>query len=571
MAVSYHISFPDPKNHLARVTITVDTPPAGLTEVWMPVWSPGSYLVREYSRNVQNLEALDAAGEPLKVTKTAKNRWRVETRNTGLTIRYAVYGLEKSVRTNWIDTDYAFLNAPSTFLLVRGTETGPFQVTVEAARGWDQVYCPLVPAQPAPSITYTAPDLDTLLDSPVVCGTPKAHSFEVMDKTVTLVNLGEAGLWDGVRAAQDTQRIVETYGAMYGSLPFDRYLFYNLIVEAGGGLEHKNGSVLMASRYAFRKRETYIKWLGLVSHEFFHVWNVKRSRPRELGPFDYETEVYTRNLWVAEGITAYYTDLMPKRAGLVTEAEYLKHLSAKIDQLQNTPGRALQSLEDSSFDAWIKLYRPDENTINSTVSYYLKGCVVAWLLDVEIRRRTGDAKSLDDLMRALYRDYSGEEGFTREQVQQAAEAIAGEPLGEFFDRYVRGTRELDYSRALAYLGLALNGNDKKTEPWLGMTVETKENRLVVTSVLAGGPGREAGLMPNDELLAYDGFRVTPENREQLTEQFKPGEAVELLVSRTGRLRTLSATWGEAPHPYKLIPDPQADTAAVARRQAWLAS
>jgi len=566
---SYRLSFPEPEHHLVEVDLEIPAPGTTL-ELWMPVWTPGSYLIREYARNLEGFRATSADGEALPWEKTAKNTWRVETRGAAAArIAYRIYGREKSVRTDWIDDAFALINGAPTFLFVRGRESLPHEITVEPAVGWTRVLTAL-DADPSEPFRFIAANLDELVDSPIVAGTPAVYDFTVDDCRLTLVNQGESGLWDGERAAADLKTIVEAYRDLYGSLPTRRYLFHNLLVEAGGGLEHKNSCVLMASRFAFRDRKSYVGWLGLASHEFLHVWNVKRSRPVELGPFDYEREVYTRSLWVAEGFTAYYTDLMPRRAGLTTDEEYLERLSGKLNLLQSTPGRRMQSLEESSFDAWIKLYRPDENTGNSTVSYYLKGCVVSWLLDVELRRRSSDERSLDDLMRLLYARYSDATGFTPADIREAAETIAGESLESFFTAAVRGTAELDYEPALEWLGLRFREEPGRDGAWLGITTAGREGRLEITSVRRDGPAYTAGLDAEDELLALGGFRVTGKTLADRLRQYRPGDRLEVLVARAGAVRALTVTLGTNPAPAKQLEfDPEAGAGAVARRRQWL--
>jgi predicted metalloprotease with PDZ domain len=596
----YVLRFSEPASHLVDVTLAVPGELAGPElELWMPVWTPGSYLIREYARHVQELEVRDAAGRALDWTKTGKNRWRVTGAGNGpgsgagsgpVTVTYRVYGREMSVRTNWIEDGFALLNGAATFLTVRGAETRPHAVEVEVPGHWAGAWTGMdaqTPAADAPSpaadappptpeapsrFAFVAPDLDTLIDSPILAGSPAVHDFTVDGVPVALVNEGESGLWDGAKAAADAKAIVEAYRAMYGALPFDRYLFLNLITEARGGLEHKTSSVLMTSRYAFRQRSAYVNWLGLVSHEFFHVWNVKRSRPVALGPFDYEAEVYSRELWVAEGVTAYYTDLVPARAGLTTESEYLEALSGLIAVLQTTPGRSRQSLEEAGFDAWIKLYRRDENTVNTTVSYYTKGAVVAWLLDAEIRAATDDAKSLDDLMRLLFERYSGERGFTGPQVQEAAEAIAGRSLDAFFAAAVRGRGELNYTPALEYWGLRFREAKPENGPgaWIGIDTTARDGKLLVAGVRDGGPARAAGLNVDDEILAVGGFRVDPGTFPARLDLYKPDEHVEFLIARRDAVRIVPVTLAESPAgAWKLEPDPEALQDAVERRRRWL--
>jgi predicted metalloprotease with PDZ domain len=565
-SLAYTLSFPHPQNHLAEIVLTA---PArdGVVDLWMPVWTPGSYLVREYSRNVEGFAAEDASGRPLPWTKTAKNRWRVEAGTAeSIRVRYRVYGREKSVRTNWIDTSFALVNGAPTFLTVRGLERRPHRIAVDPPPGWEQVHTAL----PFEDGAFIAPDLDTLVDSPVVLGNPRVYRFSVDDREILLVNLGEGGLWDGERAAADVEAVVRAYRDMYGGLPFPRYLFFNLIVEAGGGLEHRDSCVLMTSRFAFRNRKSYVGWLGLVSHEFFHVWNVKRSRPREFGPFDYENEVYTRCLWVAEGFTAYYTDLVPRRAGLTTEEEYLELLSKQIEKLYSTPGRALQSLEESSFDAWIKLYRADENTPNTTISYYLKGQIVGWLLDAEIRRLSQGERTLDDLMRLLFERHGGESGYTPGDLQAAAEETAGGPLDAFFARAVRSREELDLEPGLRGFGLRFAPDDEDPVPWLGIESETKDGRHAVKTVRRDGPAYEAGLNAEDEILAVGGYRVLPANLGERLKQYESGERVVLTISRDDALLQLPVTLGEAPGSrWRLEADPDAGDEAAAERGRWL--
>jgi predicted metalloprotease with PDZ domain len=577
-SLSYHLQFTEPQANLVDVELDVENPESEI-ELWMPTWTPGSYLIREYSRHVQELTAEDPDGNPLPWKKTAKNTWLIETGEISRArIRYRIYGHEMSVRTNWIGAEFALLNGAATVLTVRGREKEEHHIRVTPPRTWAGVWTQLAVDPKIESTPHTfaflAHDLDEVVDSPILAGNPAVHDFEVDGVPFSLLNVGEGGLWDGERSAADTRTIVETYRTMYGSLPLDRYLFMNLIVEGRGGLEHKNSSVLMTSRYVFRRRPAYIDWLGLVSHEFFHVWNVKRSRPEALGPFDYENENYTRALWVAEGVTAYYTDLVPCRAGLTQPEEYLKVLGDLIDKLQNTPGRGHQSLEESSHDAWIKLYRPDENTANTTVSYYLKGALVTWLLDVEIRSATGGKRSLDDVMRLLFERYSGERGFSDQDVQSIIEKVAGQSLPEFFDRYVRGREELDYDPALASLGLRFKpfGEGTGTLPpvWLGLEVRGQDGRLVVRSVREGGPARDSGINFEDEIMALGGYRVTPQTFTERLHQYSPGDRVEILIARRDAIQvipvTLEASFGS---PWRLELDPGASGEATAARAAWL--
>ena len=290
--------------------------------------------------------------------KSEKNRWRVTTGGApAVTVKYRVYGREMSVRTNWIEAGFALINGAPTFMTLADRAPRVHEVVIVPAAKWAKSMTGLPEMTGGPH-RYRAPDFDTLADSPIVLGNPAVYEFTVDDKKHYLVNEGEGGVFDGPRAAKDLEAMVREHRRMWGSLPYDKYLFLNLLTEAGGGLEHKNSTVLMGSRWLTRTRRTYVSWLELASHEFFHVWNIKRLRPVELGPFDYENEVHTKSLWIAEGVTDYYGDLAVHRAGLVTRDEFLESLSAKIEELQTTPGRTVQSVELASFDAWIKYLPP---------------------------------------------------------------------------------------------------------------------------------------------------------------------------------------------------------------------
>ena len=579
--VRYALTFPAPHTHYVEVeaSIPVDGP---TVELMMPVWTPGSYLVREYARHVEAVAARDEAGGPLAVEKSAKNRWRIRTAGgPRVTVTYRVYGREMSVRTNWIDAEFALINGAPTFLTVAGQLSRPHEVTVTLPPAWTQALTALPPLPGQPryrSHRFRAPDYDTLVDSPMVLGNPAVHEFVVDGTRHALVNVGAAGVFDGAQAARDLEKVVLEHRRMWGALPYERYLFFNMITEAGGGLEHASSSVLMTSRWATRTRKAYVSWLQLASHEFFHAWNVKRLRPVELGPFDYERENTTRSLWVVEGITDYYGDLAVHRAGLADQQEYLEALSDTVKTLQTTPGRQVQAVDMSSYDAWVRYYRPDENSPNVAISYYTKGYVLAWLLDARIRDVTKGATSLDDVMRAAYGLYSGARGYTQQEFQAVAEQVAGASLTDFWAQGVSGVAELDYARALAALGLRFKpieppkDGEKKDGPkaHLGAVTRTENGRLLVSQVHRGTPAFEAGLNVDDEIVGIDDFRVQADQLSSRLEQYRPGDAVSMLVARRGRFERVAVTLGVAPAlPWTIEPDPAAPDPSKARMTNWL--
>src|SRR5688572_17193772 len=573
--IRYTLSFPAPHTHYAEVTATVPTGSQPVAELMMAVWTPGSYMVREYSRNVEAVTAAGPDGRALAVEKSEKNRWRVTTGGApSVTVKYRVYGREMSVRTNWIEAGFALINGAPTFITLADRAPRAHEVVIVPAAKWAKSMTGLPEMTGGPH-RYRAPDFDTLADSPIVLGNPAVYEFTVDNKKHYLVNEGEGGVFDGPRAAKDLEAMVREHRRMWGSLPYDKYVFLNLLTEAGGGLEHKNSTVLMGSRWLTRTRRTYVSWLELASHEYFHVWNVKRLRPVELGPFDYENEVHTKSLWIVEGVTDYYGDLAAHRAGLVTRDEFLDSLSAKIEELQTTPGRAVQSVELASFDAWIKYYRPDENSLNTSISYYTKGAVAAFLLDAKIRKLTNGARSLDDVMRAAYERYAGAKGYTAEEFRMVAEKVAGTSLKTFWDTAVSGTQELDYAEALDAFGLRFRSVSAPADggrAWLGVSTRNDAGRLVVTQVRRETPGAAAGLNVDDEILAVGDYRVRADRLDNRLEQYRPGDRVTLLVARREQLLRLDLAFGaEPPRAWRLEVHPSAQEGQQSTRQKWLSA
>ena len=571
--IRYTLSFPAPQTHYVEVTATVPTGRRADVDLMMAVWTPGSYLVREYARNVEAVTAAGPDGRALDVDKSKKNHWRIATGGApSITLKYRLYCREMSVRTNWVESDFAMINGAPTFITLADLAPRPHEVIIIPAPAWKRSVTPL-PEMGGGEHRYRAPDYDTLVDSPIVVGNPAVYDFVVDGKKHSLVNVGEGGVFDGTRAAKDLETIVKEDRRLWGFLPYDRYVFFNMITESGGGLEHKNSTLLMTNRWTTRTRRAYLSWLELASHEYFHAWNVKRLRPAELGPFNYEDENITRSLWIAEGFTDYYAELQVHRAGLSTRDEYLEGLSNAIEALQTTPGRLVQSAEMASFDAWIKYYRPDENSPNTSISYYTKGTVIAFLLDAKIRKET--AKSLDDVMRAEYERFSGAKGYTPEEFRLEAEKVTGISLKQFWDAAVESTAELNYSEALDTFGLRFKPvpppvADRPAKTWLGITTRNDNGRLVVTQVQRGSPADVAGINVDDEILAIDDFRVRADRFENRLEQYKPGDKVSVLVARREQLLKVDVPLMSEPvRSWRLEVNPNATEIQRRELEAWL--
>ncbi|MCA9545590.1 MAG: M61 family metallopeptidase [Myxococcales bacterium] len=573
-AAHFTVRADPPEHHYFQVEARYAAQGEQLT-LFMPVWTPGSYLVREHSRHVEQVEARDAGGRRLAVQKVAKNRWQVDTDGAGpIAVRYRVYAFELSVRTNYLDAEFGLTNGPALFLLpVDAKADADYDVTLVPPGGWG-VHTALPPHPQATGRHHFRADRDTLLDSPVVWGRPTVETFTVAGVDHHIVTVGApAELFDPARAARDLAKLVDTQRAFWGALPgYDNYLFLNVLADSGGGLEHKASTVIMGDRQVMRDPEHYRDWLRLASHELFHAWNVKRLRPQALGPFDYEVENHTHSLWVAEGITSYYDGLLWRRAGLADDKAFLERLSKNIKRLQTSPGRHVRSLALASFDAWIRFYRHDENSVNADVSYYTKGAVVAFLLDAHLRKATADKVTLGDVMRAAYARFSGAKGFTPAEFQALASDVAGVDLDDFFDRAVRGTADLDYGPALAWFGLRFKPADASPDPagWLGLTTHGAEGRLYIKEVPTGTPAHRAGLAPNDELLAIGEHRIPAKGWDEARGRQAPGEQTSVLVARRGVLRRLPVTFAAEPaETWALEPDPKASPAQKARLKAWL--
>jgi predicted metalloprotease with PDZ domain len=389
--------------------------------------------------------------------------------------------------------------------------------------------------------TFRAANFDVLYDSPFEVGSFKEANFTVQGKPHRFVVNGE-GNYDLPRIVRDTTKIIEESYKIFGELPYENYLFI-LNLRGGGGLEHLNSTALQWNRFGFTGTR-HNDFMALVAHEFFHLWNVKRIRPDALGPFDYENENYTRLLWVAEGATAYYEAVLLQRAGIISTKEFLEGRVAQIQSLQERPGRFETSLEEASLDAWIKYYRQDENAINNQISYYDKGELVNFLLDVEIRAGSQGAKSLDDVMRYLNTEFAKKNrNFTPEDYQKAAEMMAGKSLEAFFAKYVRGRDEIEYNAILSGIGLQLKENRGRETPYLGANLRQDGDRLVISSLPKGTPAYEQGLNANDQIVAVDGARANQTFLGNYIGEKKIGDKVRLTVFRFDELRDVEITLG----------------------------
>lgn len=541
--IAYIVSMTKPWTHLLEVEMRQKWPKTlDKTEIKMPVWTPGSYLIREYARHVQDFAVKDGAGRSLSWSKTNKNTWQIDSRGAGeIVVSYRVYANELTVRTNELNDDHAFWNNAALLMFPAGQLKAPSTLKVNPYRNW-KVATGLKKIEGREN-EFRAENFDILYDSPFEVSNFVETSFEVGGKPHRIVMSG-MGNYDLNRIAADTARIVEQGMKIFGELPYDNYVFI-VNLRGGGGLEHLNSTALQWNRFGFKPRERYLAFLNLVAHEYFHLWNVKRLRPDALGPFDYENENYTKLLWVAEGATAYYESVLLRRAGLISDKAFLEGKARVIEQLRRRPGRFETSLEEASFDSWIKFYRQDENSVNNQISYYDKGEVVNMMLDVTIRTESGGAKSLDDVLRHLYNEfYKKGRNYTPEDYQKAAEQMAGKSLDDFFSKYVRGEAELDFDAIVAGIGLRM----KATQPnisraYFGADLTEENGRLTIRAVAAGTPAYEQGLNSGDQIVAVDGNRASNSFLQSYLTEKKPNDTVKLTIFRFDQLRDINVTLG----------------------------
>ncbi len=607
--IAYRIDLNDPHAHLIDVILTVSDPDPTGERLTLPTWIPGSYLIREFARNIVAIEASAGAGKqarPVTLTKLDKCTWQAGPTDGPLTVRYRVYAYDLSVRGAYFDTTRAFWNATSTCLAVVGREQEPVAVEIVPPRGKGYADWRVATTLPRAKGTdrwsfghYTAANYDELIDHPVECAVFDLVSFKAHGTPHHIVVTGRH-FGNLERLAADVQKICENQIALFASppkAPFKEYLFQLAVVGDGyGGLEHRSSTALIASRDDLPAADEpaepspgYRQLLGLFSHEYFHSWNVKRLKPAAYAPYDLSREAYSRLLWAFEGITSYYDDLALVRSGVISEATYLEVVAQNLTSVLRSPGCRVQNLEDASFDAWIKYYRQDENSPNALASYYVKGALVALLLDLTLRR---EGRSLDDVMRALWKRYGANfdrtgEGLPEGEWERTAQDVAGMDLSAFFDLHLRTPSDLAQPLMDAFksVGVTLQLRcpssasdkggkllDKAPEPRNTLGARTASDALgaKLSAVLNGGAAEEAGLAGGDVLIALDGLRVTNGNLDGLLSRLPLAAKVTAHAFRRDELKTvtlkLQATRADTAG---LAVDTNGKAKAVVRRNAWL--
>ncbi|HEX8473154.1 MAG TPA: hypothetical protein VF666_03920 [Pyrinomonadaceae bacterium] len=590
LSISYELGMSRPTTHLFEVTMTVANISAPQIDVEFPVWVPGAYRVVDAARNVQEFRAGTTGGQSLPVRKTHTNSWRVETRGANaVRVSYKVYADNFGVSGAHLDDTHAFFNGSLIFPYVVGAKERPVTLTVNRPPRWTTISTGLEPVAARPN-TFAAPDYDTFVDAPFEIGTHNVLRFDYKGAAYEIAIYGTHN-YDLERFRAETESMVRSQVDMMGGAPFRRYVFiFHMLPRGGGGLEHLNSTAINLRKFAGNTEDGWERFRGVTSHEFFHLWNVKRLRPGVLGPFDYTQPVTTRDLYVSEGMTSYYGSLHIMRSGLWTRERFYRAMSNEIRELQSLPGRRIQTVEESSINTW---YSHDD-PLNTSFSYYNKGDLLGMLLDLEIRQRTKNARSLDDVFRYLLENFGlPKAGWEPGGFQKAVETVAGSDFGEFFTRYVGGVEELPYERALGYAGLRL---EKKEAPPFDFGVEFDDTAAYTPTQTAPqggvgatfsqlGSGQPTGIVvngvssespaynvlaSNDILLAIGGERVAPSTLQAQLARFRNGERVLATIFRGDRL--LEVSWvmrTTQTAAYTITEDPNATPEQRAIRDSWL--
>lgn len=532
--ISYEVSMPEPHTHYYEVKMNVSNYEKEHFDVQMPVWAPGSYLVREFAKSVENVGA-SFNKKLIKTEQINKNTWRIYSEKANnVNITYRVYAFELSVRTSFIDASHGYFNGTSMFMYINDLKNTPHKLTIIPYKDWKKVSTSL-PKIEGKGFVYKASNYDILVDSPVEIGNHETFEFTSAGVLHHVAMYGK-GNYDVEKLKVDMAKITQACTDVFGVNPNKEYTFiiHNLTVGSGG-LEHLSSTTLQVNRWTY-SGDDYKGFLSLVAHEYFHLWNVKRIRPIQLGPFDYNNENYTHLLWVMEGFTSYYDELLLYRAGIYSENEIVGKFTNSINRIENQPGNKVQSVADASFNAWIKAYRSNENSYNTTISYYTKGSVIANMLDLMICNATKGKKNLDDVMKTLYNDFYLKEqrGFTNKEMQATLEKVSGLKLDDFFTKYINGTQTFDYATIFGYADMKVESMIN-TSPSLGMSL--KSNNTIRT-VYREGSAYEGGLNVNDEVLAINGFRVNGNAHDFIADK-NVGDKIDVLISRDNIIQTIS--------------------------------
>jgi predicted metalloprotease with PDZ domain len=544
MSISYELRMPKPQNHYFEVQMNISGNDDGQVEVKMPVWTPGSYLVREFSKNVNLVKAYTKEGKALAVTKKSKNAWIINAgKEKDIQVKYEVYSFEVSVRTPFLDLSHGFVSGSGVFMYVEKAKNQAGSIIVYPHESFKRISTslPLDQAAKGAGQRFSFENYDQLVDCPMEIGNQEVFEFSAAGVLHTVAMYGDAN-YNVEQLKKDMAKIVEAETAVIGKNPNSTYTFIvHNVVDGQGGLEHMNSTVLSVNRWTYAGKQ-YVDFLNLVAHEYFHLWNVKRIRPIELGPFNYDEENYTTLLWVMEGFTSYYDELILRRTGFYTEDEFLAKLQSSINYVEGSPGSRVQPVAHASFDAWVKAYRPNENSSNTTMTYYSRGSVLASVIDAMIVADSDGKKCLDHFMQQLYTTYYEglKRGFSEAEFKAELSKFVGKNMDDFFAKFVDGTEIIPYKDFYSPVGL--NVQDVTTNnPSFGASVREEGGKVMVKSVRNGSSAEDAGISVGDEIIGCNGYRVDQSMFEGMMNGMSNFESCEILVAREENLFSVKAT------------------------------
>lgn len=550
-SVQYQVNFTEAaaKKHQVEVEITVDKIHHTISDYVhfkVPVWTPGSYKVREFSQHFEVLSA-KVNDKEVEVKRGDKNTWLIPaSAKDKVSVVYSVYAFEQSVRQSYIDEYYAFLHGVSAFGYIEENLNDELTVQFNPLSSWSDVYMAANEVK-GKAHTFKLRNYDLLADSPIALGNFDTVDYTSGDVPHKVVMIGE-GNYDLNKIKADFKKINDAEVEIFGSHPSEPiyiHFIYN-VNSGGGGLEHLNCQTSMIERNAYTDEAKYKKFLGLIAHEYFHLWNVKRIKPKELGPFDYDKENYTDLLWVAEGFTSYYDDLTLLRTGIIDTKEYLSLVAAQINRYENTPGKEVMNLQESSRLAWIKAYLPHENSHNTTISYYNKGMLVALAMDLRIHRNSNGKSSLDQLLKALYERYndndllSNEKGFDLDIIKSLCKDLYNDDMSDLFDELIFGKGEINYTKWFEGMGVAIENKTEADKAYVGISGDLNSGKFLVSRIDTDSPAEKAGISVKDEIIAINGWRVDSDLSTELKD-IKVGEEIAVLISRDGKVIELKMT------------------------------
>ena len=572
-SINYRLKMEKPQNHYFQVEMELTDFKENDVTVKMPVWAPGSYLVREFSKNVDLVKAKDEKGQALAVNKKTKNAWVISKGAAKkVIVSYEVYAFELSVRTSFLDLTHGFVSGSGVFMYVDGHQELAGQLTVVPYKDFAKVSTALPKSSESVAAdgvqSFVFKNYDQLVDCPIEIGNQEVFTFKAAGVLHTVAIYG-AGNYNVDKLKADMAKIVETATGVVGENPNKEYTFIiHNVVDGQGGLEHCNSCTLSVNRWTYSDAE-YLGFLSLVAHEYFHLWNAKRIRPIELGPFNYDEENYTSLLWVMEGFTTYYDELLLVRAGYTDDTDYLQKLQGTVNYVEGSVGARVQPVAHASFDAWIKAYRPNENSSNTTMTYYSRGQMLAALIDVMIISKYDGKKCLDHFLQQLYNKYYKKlnSGFSEQEFKTELEELLGENLDGFFAKYVNGTDIAPLSETFAKVGVQVNEIGLPRASF-GAGLRQDGGKTIVRSIRAGSAAELAGLSVNDELIGCNGYRVDQTDFEQFVNGVENGAQFKILVSRDDILYELSVkmTMYDRPqYQFKVVED----DAKAKLRKYWL--